>query len=136
MENKFINQTIVFFDDDCIMCNSFAQKILKYKSSEEIYFTSLDNLVISDQKIQIPKNTIILYKSGQLFFKSTAVLKILKLTKFPIKGLSFFLIFPRLIRDGFYDFIAKKRYFFGKKDSCQIPSNNMIKSLINEKIYL
>ena len=35
-------------------------------------------------------------------------------------------VFPKPVRDFFYDYIAKNRYkWFGKKDSCMIPTEEI-----------
>jgi hypothetical protein len=64
------------------MCNGFVRKILKYKSSRKrIYFAPLSKLIISNKTINLPNNSIILYYLGNFHFKSTAVIRILLLTK-------------------------------------------------------
>ena len=51
-------------------------------------------------------------------------------------ALSFlFILVPRKIRDGFYDYVAKNRYkWFGmKEDACMLPPPEMRKRFILRK---
>jgi predicted DCC family thiol-disulfide oxidoreductase YuxK len=62
----------------------------------------------------------------KVYFRSTAVLKILKQVG---RGWQFFYVFmlvPKPIRDWVYDFVARNRYkWFGKRDVCMIPDEKM-----------
>ena len=68
--------------------------------------------------------TIYFLEKKVLYSQSTAVLKIMqKLGKRKRFIARFLLLFPRVIRDRAYVFIALNRYrFFGKKQSCRLPS--------------
>lgn len=136
-ETKYKDQTIIFFDDDCLMCNGFVRKIVKLKSKKNrIYFASLGHLTISDEKVKIPKDTIILYYSGIFYFKSTAVLKILLLTKVPTKFLGLLIVVPVFLRDFIYDKIANNRYIFGKKTYCEMPDKAFSEIIINHNVVI
>lgn len=65
---------------------------------------------------------MILIDNQRYYAKSSAVLRIsLGLEGF-WKVFSILMIFPPILRDTVYDFIAKHRYIFGKKQSCKIPN--------------
>jgi predicted DCC family thiol-disulfide oxidoreductase YuxK len=67
--------------------------------------------------------SIILIRENQLYLRSTAALEIARRLDFPWPVLYAFIIIPRFLRDGIYDWISARRYrFFGKKDSCWIPT--------------
>ena len=73
-----------------------------------------------------PTDSIVLISSGKTYTKSSAALRIcLHLGGlYPI--LFIFMVMPKGLRDLVYDFIAKNRYrWFGKKDQCMIPDNNI-----------
>jgi predicted DCC family thiol-disulfide oxidoreductase YuxK len=67
--------------------------------------------------------SVIFIKDGIVFYKSDAVIEIAKLIKgwphiFKYAGL-----FPKFLRDGVYNLIAKNRYsLFGKKETCMVPT--------------
>ncbi|RLD76937.1 MAG: hypothetical protein DRJ07_15475, partial [Bacteroidetes bacterium] len=63
--------------------------------------------------------------------KSTAILKVFKELKRMWPALYIFIIVPRVIRDLFYNIIAKNRYkVFGKRDVCMIPDKNVTSRFI------
>jgi predicted DCC family thiol-disulfide oxidoreductase YuxK len=67
--------------------------------------------------------TVILLKDNKILKKSDAVLEIVKYLDSPLRYLQYFKFIPRFIRDLVYDFVAANRYrFFGKQDSCRIPT--------------
>jgi predicted DCC family thiol-disulfide oxidoreductase YuxK len=78
----------------------------------------------SNEKI----NSIVLMENGKIYTRSTAVLRIAKQLKGPVKLIYLFVIIPPFLRDAVYHLIAKKRYrWFGRKDSCMIPGPELMK---------
>ncbi len=64
-----------------------------------------------------------LLQNGKTFSKSNASLKIWGRLPWYWKWTQVFWIFPRFIRDFFYNIIARNRYrWFGKRDSCMVPT--------------
>jgi len=56
-----------------------------------------------------------------------------KKLKGPVKILYGFIIIPRFLRDWLYEFIAANRYrWFGKKESCMIPSPDLKQRFLND----
>jgi predicted DCC family thiol-disulfide oxidoreductase YuxK len=68
-------------------------------------------------------NSLVLIEGGEIFFRSTAALKISRNLSglWPIfYGL---IILPVGFRDWIYDWIGKNRYrWFGKKNTCRLPT--------------
>jgi predicted DCC family thiol-disulfide oxidoreductase YuxK len=60
-----------------------------------------------------------------VLYKSDAIIEIAKqITGWP-SILKFGFLFPKFLRDGIYDLIAKNRYYlFGQQASCPIPSED------------
>ncbi len=90
------------------------QKIFKY--------TSLQGEFVKTLKIEPDIDSIIFYENNILYYKSTAILKILR----SLGGLwvftNIFYLIPVRLRDFIYDIIAKYRYsIFGKMESCRMP---------------
>lgn len=69
--------------------------------------------------------SIILIEKENVYFKSDAVLHILR--KLPFYKLFYPLIFiPRFIRDGLYNIVAANRYkWFGRKENCFVPGKDL-----------
>ncbi len=68
-------------------------------------------------------DSLILITEEKAFIKSSAALHIARDLSGGWPVLSIFLLLPKFIRNGVYDFIAKNRYnWFGKKESCMIPT--------------
>lgn len=68
-------------------------------------------------------DSLILIEGEEIYFRSTAALKIAR----NLSGLwplfYGFIIVPSSLRDGIYDWIGKNRYrWFGKKNTCRLPT--------------
>ena len=115
---------IIFYDGLCGLCDSSVQFIIKHDKKKEFRFSSLqssyaENLLGEKAK----QDSFILFIRGNVFDKSTAVLKVCKIIGGAFLLLYPLILIPKFIRDGVYGMIAKNRYrWFGKFDSCKIPS--------------
>ncbi|WP_342507210.1 DCC1-like thiol-disulfide oxidoreductase family protein [Sporosarcina sp. FSL K6-2383] len=127
---------IVLFDGDCNFCDSSVQFIIKRDPAAHFLFTSLQ----SDKGVELVKqynipadvDSLVLIAKGRAYTKSSAALHIAKKLD-GLWHLSFlFILVPRKIRDGVYDYVAKNRYkWFGKKeDACMLPPPEMRKRFI------
>lgn len=120
---------IIFFDGVCNLCNRLVIFIIKRDRNRIFKFASLQSVKAAEMGIiQKDKtlNTIIFLTENKLYQKSSAVLHICKLLPFPWTLLFGFIIVPRFIRDGVYNFVADNRYkWFGKREQCMVPSENI-----------
>ncbi len=121
------NRSIIFFDGNCMLCNSFIAYLVKKKNPNlffcDINSTTADKLLARSHTQNAPKNTIYFFQDGQLYHKSTAVFKIIShLTPFYKFIATIGVLFPLFIRDGVYSWVAKNRYRFFKQTSCYIPT--------------
>lgn len=119
-------KSIILFDGECNFCSRSVHFIMKRDSQKKFQFASLQSEVgkLLCNQYQVPKdlNSMILIDNQRYYAKSSAVLRIsLGLEGF-WKVFSILMIFPPILRDTVYDFIAKHRYIFGKKKSCKIPN--------------
>ena len=127
----FKNKSIILFDGVCNFCNSSVNFIIKHDTKKHFLFASLQSDVAKEILLQLDKkkiieDSIVLIQDGKLYQKSTAALKIVKKLNGLYPIIYAFTIVPLFIRDGLYDIIAKNRYkWFGKKDSCMIPSTKI-----------
>jgi len=126
------NTSIILFDGVCNLCNSSVQFVLKHDENKNFLFASLQSDAATKILLQLNKksfknfDSIVLVENGQLYFKSTAALKIAKNLNGFIQILYVFIIIPIPIRDFLYDIIAKNRYkWFGKKDKCIKPNKEI-----------
>lgn len=130
------NKKIILFDGVCAFCNYWVRFIFKYNRKKDIFFIPLQ-----DERAQelLPKElspselkSVIYYKQGLVFTKSTAALSVGKeLNPFFRIASNILLIIPKIIRDKVYNFIAKHRYkWFGKYDACPLPTEDLKKQFL------
>jgi len=120
------NKSIVLFDGVCNLCNSAVSFIIK-RDKKKIFKlsplqSSLSETLNNQYHFNQPGvNSIVLIEKNKVYYKSTAILRVIKKLSGPIKFLYIFIIFPPFIRDSIYSVIAKNRYrWFGKR-SCESP---------------
>jgi predicted DCC family thiol-disulfide oxidoreductase YuxK len=122
-----IDKSIILFDGVCNLCNGAVQFILKRDHKDHFVFASLQSEIGKQLllKHQVVTNveTFILIQNNKWFSQSDAALEIARKLSGAWPVLYALKIFPRLIRDGVYNWISRNRYrFFGKKESCMIPA--------------
>tara|TARA_R100000935_G_C2826161_1_gene162409 strand:- start:440 stop:859 length:420 start_codon:yes stop_codon:yes gene_type:complete len=123
------NKKIILFDGVCNLCNNAINFIIEHDKEDVFRFASLQSelgrKMVSERGID-PEvlDSIILIEPGVVYYeKSTAALKIAKDLSGGYSLLRVFLYLPESLRDGVYNFVAANRYkWFGKKDSCMIPT--------------
>lgn len=127
---------IILFDGVCNLCGNSVSLLIKYDKNNIFRFAAMQTKagenIMQEYPILNDRKSIILIKQGTVFYKSDAIIEIAKqITGWPsIFKYGFF--FPKFLRDGIYDLIAKNRYFlFGKKDTCSTPSEKDIKRFIH-----
>ncbi|WGK64769.1 thiol-disulfide oxidoreductase DCC family protein [Croceiramulus getboli] len=119
---------IILFDGVCNLCNGAVVFIIKRDKNNVFQFAPLQSetaqklLSGCDDNLR-QEDSIILVEGDTCSSKSTAALRIARHLSGGYPLLTGFLILPKFIRDGVYDFIAKRRYrWFGKKEACMIPT--------------
>ena len=127
---------VLLFDGLCNLCNSSVQLVLKANKSKSVQFAAIQSTV----GVQIleyfnidPSKTdsLIFIDKQKAYVKMTAVLHLSKYLKFPYSWLQVLFVIPEIIRNAVYDYIAKNRYlWFGKKDTCMIPSSETAKRFL------
>jgi predicted DCC family thiol-disulfide oxidoreductase YuxK len=130
------NSKLILFDGVCNLCNGFVQFVIKNDKKKLFKFGSLQSenskSILLNLGVEQNLKTVILIDDGVAYFKSDAALQIMMQLQFPFKILYIFIIVPRFIRNWVYDFIAKYRYkFFGKKDTCMVPSQELKERFID-----
>jgi len=119
---------VILFDGICNLCSGWVQFLIRKDTNMKFRFAPIQSetgqrllhtVGLENSKIE----TVIYLKENECFRESSAVLEILK----DLGGFWTFAfvlkLIPGTLRDGFYRFIAKKRYrFFGKRTTCFIPT--------------
>lgn len=119
-------EKIILFDGECNFCDRSVQFIIKRDPKGIFKFASLQSEIGKEicKKYNVPNiDSLVLIDNNNYYLKSSAALKICRQLKGLWKLLYIFFIIPKPIRDFAYETFAKNRYkWFGKKDSCMIPS--------------
>lgn len=121
-------EKVILFDGVCNLCNSSVNFIIDHDTQNKFKFASLQSDAGQELLNKFNLNTkdfdsIIFVDGDRYYSQSSAVLRIVK--EFPglWKLLYVFIIVPPALRNIIYDIIAGNRYkWFGKKDSCRIPT--------------
>lgn len=119
---------IILFDGVCNLCNSSITFVIKRDKKDMFRYAPLQSTIgqelAAKHNIDLGKvDSIILVTEDKAVAKSTAALRIAKHLSGGWPLMAAFLILPAFIRNIVYDFIARNRYkWFGKKDSCMIPT--------------
>ena len=127
---------IIIFDGVCNFCNYWINFIIKRDKNDHYMYAALQSE--AGQKIMnelgisnSSPETVILVDSDKFYFKSTAVLRIIKNLSGPIKIFYPFIILPEFFRDFIYGIVAKNRYkLFGIKESCRVPTKEERKKFL------
>jgi predicted DCC family thiol-disulfide oxidoreductase YuxK len=104
---------------------------LKRDKNDRLGFALLQHASKLDLDENIKQNisstdSVAFIADGKIYFRSTAVLKILKRLGRGWQCLYVFMLVPKFIRDRVYDIIARNRYkWFGKKDVCMVPDEKV-----------
>ena len=126
------NNSIILFDDECVLCNRFARWIIKNDKQRRFKFLALQSSSASTllDKYGFDKNnfdSVILIDEDKLYTESDAALRLVKYLDGDKKYLYVLRIFPKFVRDFFYKIIARNRYkWFGKTDVCSVESSRMM----------
>lgn len=128
METDQIKNPLILFDGYCNLCNGGVNFILKRDKEKVVRFSPLQSdlskRILFQHGISSDKlDTLYFIEDSNLYQKSEAVFKIIKIIRGWWRLLLIFRILPRRINNFFYDLIAKSRYtLFGKREECRIPT--------------
>lgn len=125
------NHKIILFDGVCNLCNGAINFVIKKDKKNNFKFAALQSDIGREltSKFNIDRSkvdSIILIDGDTHYEKSSAALHIAKHLYGAYPLLFGFMIVPKFIRNGVYDYVARNRYkWFGKKESCMIPTTNL-----------
>jgi predicted DCC family thiol-disulfide oxidoreductase YuxK len=131
------DRAIILFDGVCNFCNGAINFLIQQDKKGIFYFAPLQSEAGQNllQHYQLPKESFesfILIDNGEVYQKSTAVLKVFNKLPWYWKEVQLLRIVPPFLRNAIYDFIARNRYkWFGKKEKCMIPTPEVKRRFLN-----
>jgi|694.fasta_scaffold150546_3 predicted DCC family thiol-disulfide oxidoreductase YuxK len=125
MSDRFI----IFFDSECMLCNSSVQWILKHEKKHDVQFAPLHGVTFNELPIErddLP-DSILVWKDNALHMKTSAIIHVLHGMGGKWNILSGLLrVIPLFLSNSIYDFIAGKRYgWFGRTAECMLMKGPM-----------
>ena len=131
MESK-----IILFDGVCNLCNGIVNFIIDRDKKRVFKFAALQSepaaRLLGFHQSQIDKpDSIVLIDGDKIKTKSSAVLEIVRNLSGIWPFLYWMMIIPAVVRDLFYDLVAKNRYWmFGRNKQCRIPEPKLIERFL------
>lgn len=121
-------ELILIFDGVCNLCQFSVNFVIRHDKNGRFQFTSAQSpTAVALQKQHhlnaLDSETMVLIKDGIAYTKSDAAIAVASHLDGGWKVLAILKIVPKGVRDWGYVKIAANRYnWFGKKDSCLVPS--------------
>jgi predicted DCC family thiol-disulfide oxidoreductase YuxK len=130
------DQLIILFDGVCNFCNSAVDFVIKRDKRSVFKFAALQSQagqkILADNNLtDIDPNSFIFIEGNNIYFKSTAALRVCRYLDGWWPSMYGFIIVPKKIRDGVYSWVAKNRYKWFGKDSCTIPNAEVRARFLN-----
>lgn len=131
IERRLEDNNIIFFDGVCNYCNGFIRFLIRNDPKENLKFSSIQSTfakrVFKQESIKNELSTIIFIEGKRIFYRSNAIIEILKKSNSKLRVLGFIIkIVPFFIREYVYEFVAKNRYsIFGKLEECIVPDKEI-----------
>lgn len=119
---------VLFFDANCLLCNGSVRFILRHERRPSIIFAPINGTTWKEMfgadAAPGPPQSVVLVDDSGVHTKSKAVLRIQRHMGGGWSWLARFgAVVPPLVRDFFYDMIARHRYrWFGRTDECLLPT--------------
>jgi predicted DCC family thiol-disulfide oxidoreductase YuxK len=122
-----IANPVIFFDDVCIMCNTFVNLMLRVDRGQQFLFAPLRGETASKLLPPLPEDptkwSMVYVDERGIHDQSDASLEVYRRLGGIWWPLSLARFIPRAIRNPIYRVIARNRYrWFGKRDACRIPT--------------
>jgi len=130
------SEAIILFDGVCNFCSGSVMFIIRRDPKGFFRFAALQTEAgerIMEQYGIGPDRpeSIILVEQDRVFYRSTAALRIARRLRHGWPLFYAFIIVPPVIRDFFYNIIARNRYrWFGKREACFVPTDEIRKRFV------
>jgi predicted DCC family thiol-disulfide oxidoreductase YuxK len=128
---------VVLFDGVCNVCNAAVNFIIDRDPEARFCFASLQSgkgrELCAAHGLSEDVRTIVLVEDGAAYTESTAVLRIVRRLGAAWPLLYVAILLPRALRDVLYRFFAANRYrWFGKRESCRVPTPDIRRRFLSE----
>lgn len=120
-------ERLVLFDGVCKLCNAWVKFLIRHDRQRRLRLASVQSAqgqaILAWFGLPTERFESMAYvEGGELFVRSTAVLRIVAQLPWPWRAFALLRLCPRPLRDWCYDRIALNRYrLFGRYDSCLLP---------------
>jgi predicted DCC family thiol-disulfide oxidoreductase YuxK len=124
---------VILFDGVCNLCTGSVRFVIARDRRRQFRFASLQSPV-AQKLLGAPGalDSVVLVMDGATYRKSTAALLIAKRLDGLWPLLAVFLVVPRFLRDGIYDWIGNRRYrLFGRTDACWTPQPGLAERFLD-----
>ena len=130
---------LVLFDGVCNFCNSSVNFIIDRDPRAYFRFAPLQSALgrqlREQQGVEAAADAIVLIEAGKVYLASTAALRIARRLSGLWPCLYVFIVVPRLLRDGLYDWFARHRYsWFGRSEHCRVPTPDLRSRFIASEV--
>ncbi|MGM0875530.1 MAG: thiol-disulfide oxidoreductase DCC family protein [Bacillota bacterium] len=131
------DEPILLFDGVCHFCNHTVQFVIRHDKREKFRFAALQSSRGQEllKKFDLPTNdfdSFVMITNNTFYTKSTAALQVCLVLGGLWRILYVMKVLPMPLRDRIYTILAKNRYrWFGKEDSCMIPSPELRKRFLS-----
>lgn len=119
---------VLFYDEPCVFCNFWVQKLCQWDRNDQLRFTSLDSQLFRDftkeRKIDPTTFDAVVAWDQQYSYaiEAEAIFMVLNRLGGIWKFLSYLRFLPKSFTRSIYRYVAKNRYrWFGKHDQCPLP---------------
>lgn len=123
-------ERVVLFDGVCKLCNGWVKFLIRHDHQRRFRLASVQSpqgqAILAWFGLPTERfETMAYVEDGELFVRSTAVLRIVAQLPWPWRAFAWLRLCPRSWRDWCYDRIALNRYrLFGRYDSCLLPDSD------------
>ena len=109
-----VEKSVVLFDGGCNFCKASVNMVVRHNKKDCFLFIPIQSPKAKEflEKFNLPEHflgSIVLIEKDKIFYKSTAILRIIRRMNPVINWLFVFIIVPNFLRDPVYDWIAKHR---------------------------
>ena len=119
---------IIFYDEPCVLCNYWVQKLCRWDKEDQLRFSSLDSALFlgfaKERKLDLNQIDSIVVWDQQYSFSLEAegVFMVIKRLGGVWRLLLPFSFLPIVLTNAIYRIVAKNRYrWFGKHEHCPLP---------------
>lgn len=131
MRDPAENGPVVLFDGVCNLCHAAVRFIIRNDPEAVFRFASLDSaagrrrlaaVAAEAEGAGAEDGSVVLIEDGRAWRRSEAALRVATRLGLPWRMAAALRVLPSAVRDGVYDFVARRRYrWFGRKDRCPAP---------------